>query len=102
MIVAVRVVADKMSVWAGTVRAVLRAAEREAHQRRLNEMLEETLRQIQRTRAHSQQKFKHVRESTKSYVARFEHDMSCVNEDLRCELVERTKRIDGIVDGLSV
>jgi len=76
--------------------------EREAHQRRLNEMLEETLRQIQRTRAHSQQKSKHVRESTKSYVARFEHDMSCVNEELRRELVERTKRIDGILDGLSV
>ena len=41
---------------------------RDAHQKRLNEMLEETLRQIKKCRAHMQQKKKHVMDTTKSYT----------------------------------
>jgi len=73
---------------------------REAHQRLLTEMVEETLRIIAKTRGHGQQKCKHVRESTKSYVARFEHEMSTLRENFLHELDERSAKVEGTFQGL--
>jgi hypothetical protein len=73
---------------------------REAHQRLLTEMVEETLRVIAKTRGHGQQKCKHVRDSTTSYVARFEHEMTTLRENFRHELEDRSARIEATFEGL--
>jgi len=82
----------------GRTGAVFEAAQRarEAHQRQLNEMVEETLRIIAKTRGHGHQKCQRVRGATKSYAASFEHSMEEIKKtfrhelDDRCELVEKT------------
>eukprot|EP00442_Polarella_glacialis_P005409 CAMPEP_0115066878 /NCGR_PEP_ID=MMETSP0227-20121206/11063_1 /TAXON_ID=89957 /ORGANISM="Polarella glacialis, Strain CCMP 1383" /LENGTH=303 /DNA_ID=CAMNT_0002452851 /DNA_START=18 /DNA_END=929 /DNA_ORIENTATION=+ len=61
---------------------------REANQKRLNEMLEETLRQIKKARAHKAQKAKHVMDTTKSYTAKFEHELMGSREALRRDMSE--------------
>merc|ERR1719487_1502112 len=73
---------------------------REAHQKRLEEMLEETLRNIQKSRGHMQQKARHVKDTTKSFTAKFEHEMSCMREELRHDLAERTDAIEGLLTKL--
>lgn len=72
----------------GRTPAVFLEAEknREQHQRRLNEMLEETLRQIKKARAHMVQKSKHVLDTTKSYTAKFEHEQNSARDTLRREM----------------
>jgi len=73
---------------------------REAHQRQLNEMVEETLRVIAKTRGHGQQKCRHVREATKSYIARFDHEMATLKENFKHELDDRATRIEQTFEGL--
>merc|ERR1719231_2059437 len=73
---------------------------REAHQRQLNEMVEETLRIIAKTRGHGHQKCKHVRGSTKSYTASFEHEMTTLRENFRHELDDRCLRVEQTFEGL--
>ena len=58
---------------------------RDAHQKRLNEMLEETLRQIKKCRAHMQQKKKHVMDTTKSYTVAWLVFAAC--KQTMCSLV---------------
>jgi hypothetical protein len=74
---------------------------RELHQKRLNEMLEGTLRQIQKARSHMKQQARSVRETTKSYSTKIEHDFSCMCVELRQDFSERAKVIDGTLEGLS-
>lgn len=73
---------------------------RDAHQKRLNEMLEETLRQIKKCRAHMQQKKKHVMDTTKSYTAKFQHELSGARQGLRRDLREAFAAMNGVVDEL--
>lgn len=86
----------------GRTGAVFEQAQRarEAHQRQLNEMVEETLRIIAKTRGHGHQKCKHVRGSTKSYTASFEHEMNSLRENFRHELDDRCLRVEQTFDGL--
>eukprot|EP00930_Biecheleria_cincta_P090475 TRINITY_DN79861_c0_g1_i1.p1 TRINITY_DN79861_c0_g1~~TRINITY_DN79861_c0_g1_i1.p1 ORF type:complete len:281 (-),score=61.06 TRINITY_DN79861_c0_g1_i1:123-965(-) len=73
---------------------------RDAHQKRLNEMLEETLRQIKKCRAHMQQKCKHVMDTTKSYGAKFEHELNTVRETLRRDMSASFAQMSGAIDEL--
>eukprot|EP00931_Biecheleriopsis_adriatica_P094163 TRINITY_DN67847_c0_g1_i1.p1 TRINITY_DN67847_c0_g1~~TRINITY_DN67847_c0_g1_i1.p1 ORF type:complete len:281 (+),score=91.83 TRINITY_DN67847_c0_g1_i1:80-922(+) len=75
---------------------------RDAHQKRLNEMLEETLRQIKKCRSHMQQKSKHVMDTTKSYSAKFEHEMQACKEFIRRDLKEAFTSMNAAVDELEV
>lgn len=75
---------------------------RDAHQKRLNEMLEETLRQIKKCRAHMQQKKKHVMDTTKSYTAKFDHELAGAERGLRRDLTEAFARMNSVVDELGV
>lgn len=75
---------------------------RDAHQRRLNEMVEETLRLIHRARLLIQQKSKHVQATTSSYGAKFEHSLSCVREELLLDFEGRASRLEGTLDGLEL
>eukprot|EP00439_Symbiodinium_sp_Y106_P032566 s4567_g3.t3 len=75
---------------------------RDAHQKRLNEMLEETLRQIKKCRAHMQQKKKHVMDTTKSYTAKFDHELAGAERGLRRDLTEAFARMNAVVDELGV
>lgn len=93
---------QKLNHEVGRTGAVFEAAQRarEAHQRQLNEMVEETLRIIAKTRGHGHQKCKHVRESTKSYIARFDHEMASLRENFRHELDDRCSRIENTFETL--
>lgn len=71
---------------------------RDAHQKRLNEMLEETLRQIKKCRAHMQQKCKHVKDTTKSYAAKFEHELNVVGETMRRDMSASFIQMNAAVD----
>mmetsp|Transcript_44996 Transcript_44996/g.106973 ORF Transcript_44996/g.106973 Transcript_44996/m.106973 type:complete len:277 (+) Transcript_44996:3-833(+) len=73
---------------------------RDAHQKRLNEMLEETLRQIKKCRAHMQQKKKHVMDTTKSYTAKFQHELAGARQGLRRDLKEAFGAMNAAVDQL--
>lgn len=73
---------------------------REAHQKRLNEMLEATLRQIQKARSHMLQQAAKVRLTTKSFSTKFEHDFACMRDELKKEFGERAAVIDKSLDGL--
>lgn len=73
---------------------------RDAHQKRLNEMVEETLRQIHKTRLLMQQKAKHTRATSSSYGAKFEHGISCVREELHRDFHSRAERLEDTLDGL--
>lgn len=73
---------------------------REAHQRKLNEMLEATLRQIQKSRSHMMQQAAKVRLTTKSFSTKFEHDFACMRDELKKEFAERAVVIDTSLDGL--
>jgi phosphopantetheine adenylyltransferase len=86
----------------GRTGAVFEQAQRarEAHQRQLNEMVEETLRIIAKTRGHGHQVVKSVRGSTKSYTASFEHEMNSLRENFRHELDDRCKRVETTFEGL--
>lgn len=75
---------------------------REIHQKRLNEMIQDTLRQIQKARSHMQQKSKHVRDTTVSFTAKFEHELSCAQELLRREMEEVVVGMDEGIDVLEV
>ncbi|CAK9002562.1 unnamed protein product [Durusdinium trenchii] len=74
---------------------------RDAHQKRLNEMLEETLRQIKKCRAHMQQKKKHVMDTTKSYTAKFQHELSGADQGIRRDLREAFASMNAAVDELN-
>jgi hypothetical protein len=63
-------------------------------------MVEETLRIIAKTRGHGHQKCKHVRGSTKSYTASFEHEMGSLRENFRHELDDRCKKVECTYEGL--
>jgi len=86
----------------GRTGAVFEQAQRarEAHQRELNEMVEETLRIIAKTRGHGHQKCKFVRGLTKSYTASFDHEMNTLRENFRHELDDRCKRVEETFEGL--
>jgi len=73
---------------------------RDAYQQRLHDMIEDTLKRIQRAKAHMAQKARHVRDTSKSYDAKFEHEINCVREELRRDLRERTAKIEEAVDQL--
>lgn len=73
---------------------------RETHQKKLNEMLEATLRQIQKSRSHMLQQAGKVRLTTKSFSTKFEHDFACMRDELKKEFVERGTVIDKSLDGL--
>jgi len=75
---------------------------RDAHQRHLNEMLEETLRQIKKCRAHMQQKSKHVMDTTKSYTAKFDHELMATREGLRRDMTEAFNQMHQAVEELEV
>eukprot|EP00441_Pelagodinium_beii_P025148 CAMPEP_0197653474 /NCGR_PEP_ID=MMETSP1338-20131121/35664_1 /TAXON_ID=43686 ORGANISM="Pelagodinium beii, Strain RCC1491" /NCGR_SAMPLE_ID=MMETSP1338 /ASSEMBLY_ACC=CAM_ASM_000754 /LENGTH=284 /DNA_ID=CAMNT_0043228597 /DNA_START=68 /DNA_END=922 /DNA_ORIENTATION=- len=75
---------------------------RDAHQRHLNEMLEETLRQIKKCRAHMQQKSKHVMDTTKSYTAKFDHELMAAREGLRRDMNEAFNQMHQSVEELEV
>jgi len=87
----------------GRTGAVFDAAQRarEAHQRLLNEMVEETLRIIRKTNGHGHQKCKHVRGSTKSYTMSFQHDMDGLREGFRHDLDQRCKKVEATFDDFS-
>lgn len=96
---------NKFSGVAEGTPAVFEVAQRarDAHQRRLNEQLEDTLRQIQTCRSHMQQKYKHVRDTTSSFVSKFEHDLSVAREGergLQRDLESCMGKVDGALDGL--
>jgi len=73
---------------------------RDMHQKRLAEMIEDTLKQVQRARAHMDQKKQHVQDTTKSYAAKFEHELACAREELRRDLKERIGEMEGAVGKL--
>lgn len=73
---------------------------RDAYLKRLTEMVEETLKQIQKARMQMAQKARHVRATTKSFAAKFEHELSCTREELRRELSEGTSKIEDALGGL--
>jgi len=75
---------------------------RALQQKRLNEMLEETIRQIKKARGHLQQKSKHVFDTTKTYTAKFEHELACVRENLRHELQDAVVKMEEEIDRLDV
>jgi len=75
---------------------------REAHQKRLTEMLEETVRSIKLAHSHMQQKAKHVRETSKSYTSKFEHDLAVLKEALHRDLDEATTKMEETIDTLTV
>lgn len=75
---------------------------REAHQKRLTDMLEETVRNIKQAHCHMQQKAKHVRETSKSYTSKFEHDLGIVKEVLHRDLDEATAKMEETIDALNV
>jgi len=87
----------------GRTGATFEAAQRarEAHQRQLNEMVEETLRIIAKTRSHGHAMCKHVRGSTKSYTAHFEHEMQSLGENFRHELHDRCHKVESTFDALN-
>lgn len=86
----------------GRTGAVFEAAQRarEAHQKALNEMVEETLRIIAKTRGHSQSKCRHVQDSTKSFKARFDHEINTLKNDYRKELNERCTKLEASIPGI--
>lgn len=73
---------------------------REQHQKHLSEMLEETLRQIKKVRQHLVQKSKQVMDTTKSYTAKFDHELNSASESLRYLLGLSFARMTEAVDGL--
>jgi len=75
---------------------------RDAHQKRLNEMLEETLRQVKKCRAHMQQKSKHVMDTTKSYAAKFDHEVSTVRETFRRDMDVSFCQMNEAIDELEL
>lgn len=75
---------------------------RELHQKRLTEMLEETVRSIKQAHSHMQQKAKHVRESSKSYTAKFEHDLGILKEALHRDLDEAAAQMEEAIDALNL
>uniref|UniRef100_A0A7R9ZYT0 Uncharacterized protein n=1 Tax=Pyrodinium bahamense TaxID=73915 RepID=A0A7R9ZYT0_9DINO len=75
---------------------------REAVQKRLIEMLEETVRNIKQAHAHIQQKALHVRESSRSYTSKFEHDLAIARDTLHRDLDEATAKMEEAIDALNV
>lgn len=62
---------------------------RDMHQKRLSDMTEDTLRHIQKARAHISQQARHVRDTVTSYSAKFDHDINSTREKLNLELGDR-------------
>jgi len=76
---------------------------RDAHQKRLNEMLEETLRQIRKCRNHMQKKCKDVMDNTKpnaAYAANFEHELNTVRETSRRDMTAAFAHMSANIDEL--
>eukprot|EP00933_Yihiella_yeosuensis_P009591 TRINITY_DN11558_c0_g1_i1.p1 TRINITY_DN11558_c0_g1~~TRINITY_DN11558_c0_g1_i1.p1 ORF type:complete len:292 (+),score=63.88 TRINITY_DN11558_c0_g1_i1:99-974(+) len=74
---------------------------RDAWQKQINEMLEETLRQIKKARNHMQQKSKHVMDTTKSYTAKFDHEITGTRESLRRDMNEAFGALSQTIDDLN-
>lgn len=87
----------------GRTQAVFEQAEknRDAWQKQINEMLEETLRQIKKARLHMQQKSKHVMDTTKSYTAKFDHEISGAREALKRDISEAFGLLSQGIDDLN-
>jgi len=73
---------------------------RDLYQRRLTDMIEETLRQIIKVRLGMDQKARQVRDTMTSYASKFDHDLSCAREEFRRDLEERASRIEDTLDSL--
>jgi len=91
---------DKLNDQVGKTGETFEAAQRarEAYQRELNEMVEETLRQITRTRGHGHSQCKYVRGSTSSYRAHFDHELSKVKASAEFELDQRCMKVEAQFD----
>jgi hypothetical protein len=73
---------------------------RDMHQKRLSDMTEDTLRHIQKARAHIGQQSRHVRDTVTSYSAKFDHDINSTREKLQHDLSERTTILEEAASGL--
>jgi len=95
---------DALSAEVARMPAAYREAQqgRDLQQRRLNELLEETVRQIKKARAHMQQKSKHVMDTSKTYTAKFEHELAGLRELLRRDLGEAVDALEAELKALEV
>eukprot|EP00928_Gymnodinium_smaydae_P040386 TRINITY_DN2738_c0_g1_i1.p1 TRINITY_DN2738_c0_g1~~TRINITY_DN2738_c0_g1_i1.p1 ORF type:complete len:355 (-),score=101.42 TRINITY_DN2738_c0_g1_i1:85-1053(-) len=73
---------------------------RDLNQKHLTEMIEDTLKHIQKAQAHTILKARHVRDTSTSYAAKFEHDIYGAREEMRRDLADRTAKIEGAVEAL--
>jgi len=73
---------------------------REECRKRLNELHSDTMRQIQLTRDHGQQKSRHVQDTMKSFTAKFDHELCQMRDELRKELMVKSSRIEGMINEL--
>lgn len=87
---------DLLNTEVGKTAETFEAAQRarEAHQRALNEMTEETLRQIAMTHGHGHQKCKYVRGSTMSYRAHFDHELNNLTGEFKMEQDKRCLKVE--------
>lgn len=91
---------DRLNDQVGQTGETFEAAQRarEAYQRELNEMVEETLRQIARTHAHGHTQCRCVRGSTKSYRAHFDHELNNLRGSVKLELDQRCMKVEAQFD----
>lgn len=90
---------DELSERAGKMPGVFQAAQqnRDQYQKRLNDMVEDALKQIAKTRTVVKRKAQSVADSTKSHAAKMDHDLSCMREDIRKDLEVRTEKVEEAV-----
>merc|ERR1719159_1258984 len=70
---------------------------REEYRKRLEEVHNDTMRQIQMTRDHMVQKSKHVMDTMKSFTAKFDHELTGMRGELRRELQTKSSKIEGVI-----
>jgi hypothetical protein len=93
---------DALAKEVGKTPAAFREVQKntEIRQRRVNEMLAETVRQINKVRNHTEQKVKHVTETTKSFSAKFDTELLRLSEGLKQEAAEAVVKMEEVLDGL--
>jgi hypothetical protein len=64
----------------------------------MTEQMEEVVRKIKKERAYYVQKAKNIMDTTQSYSARFEHELSTTDEALAKELANAVSKVEEVVD----
>lgn len=70
---------------------------REEYRKRLEEIHNDTMRQIQMTRDHMLQKSRHVQDTMRSFTAKFNHELDGMRGELRRELATKSSKIEGLI-----